>query len=235
MRVQRFLARAGIAARRKAEDLIRAGRVTINGIVATIGQSIDPARDTVAVDGKVVGAPAKSAEWIVLHKPPGVLTTRGDPAGRRTVFDLVEDTPGLTYVGRLDYLTEGVLLMTTDGAAAHKLTHPSRQVERTYVATVRGDAPGAARQALRGVELEDGDVIALDANATPMGGGRWELELTVAEGRNREIRRLCEALGLEVARLVRVQFGPVRLGALAAGESRALTRKEREMIEAITR
>ena len=151
------------------------------------------------------------------------------------MFGIVEDTPGLTYVGRLDYLTEGVLLLTTDGDAAHKLTHPSREVERTYVATVRGDAPGAARQALRGVDIEDGPVVALEATATPIGSGRWELELTIAEGRNREVRRMCEALGLEVQRLVRTAFGPVRLGALASGESRALTKKELDLIAALTR
>lgn len=234
MRLQRYLARAGVAARRKAEDLIRAGRVTVNGAIATIGQVVDPSKDAIAVDGAAVHAPAITT-WIVMNKPSGVLTTRDDPAGRPTVFEIVEDTPGLTYVGRLDYLTEGVLLLTTDGDAAHKLTHPSREVERTYVATVRGDAPGAAREALRGVALEDGLVTALEATATPIGGGRWELELTIGEGRNREIRRMCEALGLEVQRLVRTAFGPVRLGTLAAGEVRALTKKELDMIAALTR
>lgn len=235
MRLQRFLARAGIAARRKAEDLIREGRVAVNGTVATIGLVVDPSRDVVMVDGHTIGAPAAGSEWIVLHKPSGVLTTRSDPGGRPTVFDLVEEKPGLTYVGRLDYLTEGVLLLTTDGTAAHKLTHPSREIERTYVATVRGDAPAAARQAMRGVELEDGDAIAREASAHPIGSGRWELELTIAEGRNREVRRLCEALGLEVLKLVRTQFGPVRLGKLAAGKSRELTKNERDMIAALTR
>ena len=234
MRLQRYLARAGIAARRKAEDLIRAGRVTVNGVVATIGQVVDPGKDVVAVDGAGVRAPAATT-WMVMNKPSGVLTTRDDPGGRPTVFGIVEDTPGLTYVGRLDYLTEGVLLLTTDGDAAHKLTHPSREVERTYVATVRGDAPGAARQALRGVDIDDGPVVALEATATPIGSGRWELELTIAEGRNREVRRMCEALGLEVQRLVRTAFGPVRLGALASGESRALTKKELDLIAALTR
>lgn len=234
MRLQRFLARSGIAARRKAEDLIRAGRVTVNGTVATIGQVVNPDSDSIAVDGDAVGAP-QAAEWIVLHKPSGVLTTKTDPGGRPTVFDLVTGRPGLTYVGRLDYLTEGVLLLTTDGDAAHKLTHPSREIERTYLATVRGDAPGAARQALRGVRIEDGDVVAREARARPVGNGRWELELTIAEGRNREVRRLCEALGLEVLKLVRTQFGPVRLGALAPGATRPLTTKERDLIGALTR
>jgi len=155
MRIQRAIARAGVASRRAADDLVAAGRVRINGRVAVIGESVDPAQDEILVDGKPIAAPAQS-RWLVLNKPTGVLTTRSDPAGRRTVFDFIDDTPGMTYVGRLDYMTEGVLLLTTDGEAAHKLTHPSGELERTYVATVRGDGAAAARAAAKGVELEDG-------------------------------------------------------------------------------
>jgi pseudouridine synthase len=234
MRIQRALARAGVASRRHAEELVAAGRVTVNGAVARTGQSVDPARDAIAVDGKPIAKPAPR-RWLVLHKPSGVLTTRADPEGRRTIFDLVPDVPGLTYVGRLDYLTEGVLLLTTDGDAAHALTHPSREVERTYVATVRGDAETAARFARRGVELEDGLARPTAVEARSLGKGRWELELTIAEGRNREVRRLCEALGLEVQRLVRTRFGPVTLGDLAPGATRGLTPRERRIIEALTK
>lgn len=234
MRIQRALARAGVASRRHAEELIAARRVQVNGEVARIGQSVNPAVDIITVDGNTITAP-RSAEWLVLHKPAGVMTTRADPEGRPTVFDLVPQSPGLTYVGRLDYLTEGVLLFTTDGAAANRLSHPSGEVERSYVATVRGPAEEAARRAAHGVQLEDGFARARDVEARSLGKGRWELELTITEGRKREVRRLCKALGLTVERLVRTRFGPVTLGTLPAGETRQLTRRERDLIEAITR
>ena len=234
MRIQRALARAGVASRRGAEELVAAGRVTVNGARATIGQSVDLARDRIEVDGTPVKAAARET-WVVLHKPAGVVTTRKDPEGRRTVFDLVEDVPGLTYVGRLDYLTEGVLLLTTDGATANRLTHPSREIERTYVATVRGNAHVAVREARNGVELEDGMVHPIRMEARNIGRAKYEVEITIAEGRNREVRRLCEALGLEVERLVRTSFGPVRLGTLAPGASRPLNARERELIEALSK
>jgi 23S rRNA pseudouridine2605 synthase len=233
MRIQRALARAGVASRRGAEELVAAGRVHINGAVATTGQSVDPARDRITLDGKRVAAPS-AAHWIVLNKPSGVLTTRADPDGRQTVFDLIEDVPGLTYVGRLDYMTEGVLLLTTDGDAAHKLTHPSSEIERTYVASVRGDGGSAARAATKGVQLEDGFVLPRDVSARQVGRGLWDLELTIAEGKTREVRRLCEALGLRVERLVRTKFGPVKLGSLESGKTRALTARENEIISALT-
>lgn len=236
MRLQRALARAGIASRRKAEELITAGRVTVNGAVATIGQVVDPAVDRILVDGRRVNAPPATTVWLLLNKPAGVVTTARDPGGRKTVFDLVEDRPGLTYVGRLDYLTEGVLLMTTDGAAAHALTHPSRGVERTYVATVRGDAVSAAREAMRGVELEDGVAYPSSVTAHPVPGRRhYEFEVVLTEGKHHEVRRLCAALGLEVERLVRTKFGPVRLGALPSGASRPLNKRESDLISSLVK
>ena len=235
MRIQRALARAGVASRRKAEELIAEGRVAVNGAPAQTGQSVNPARDRITVDGKVVAAAPTAATWFVLNKPAGVLTTASDPEGRKTVFDLVEAKPGLTYVGRLDYMTEGVLLLTTDGAAAHRLTHPSTEVERSYRALVRGDGAAAVRAARRGVELEDGFVQPIDVEAQSVSRGLWELDLTIREGRNREVRRLCEALDLVVERLVRTRFGPVTLGKLPTGETRNLTRTEREIVDAIGR
>ena len=230
MRIQRALARAGVLSRRKAEELVANGRVTVNGAPAQVGQTVDPARDVIMVDGNRIGAPS-ATEWFVLNKPSGVITSRHDPEGRRTVFDLVPARPGLTYVGRLDFLTEGVLLLTTDGAAAHRLTHPSHEVERTYVASVLGDGDRAAEQARFGVELEDGIVRPRKVRAEKVGRGRWDLTITIAEGRNREVRRMCEALGLDVDRLVRVKFGPVELGDLAPGKVRSLTKPERAALD----
>ncbi len=233
MRIQRALARAGVASRRKAEELVTAGRVRVNGAVATTGQTVEPGRDEIIVDGKKISLPALHT-WVVLNKPPGVMTTASDPQGRRTVFDLVPPKLGLTYVGRLDYMTEGLLLLTTDGEAAHKLTHPSHEIERTYVATVRGNAAEAAREARGGVELEDGIVRPLAISALKLTRGLWDLEITLAEGRTREVRRMCEALGLEIERLTRTQFGPVKLGMLPSGKSRSLSVKERDLLDALT-
>lgn len=230
MRIQRALARAGVLSRRKAEELVANGRVRVNGALAQVGQTVDPDRDVITVDGDRVAAPAP-LEWFVLHKPAGVITTRHDPEGRQTVFDFVPKRPGLTYVGRLDFLTEGVLLLTTDGRAANKLTHPSAEIERTYVASVLGEGDRAAEEARYGVELEDGLVRPKRVSAQRVGRGRWDLTITIAEGKNREVRRLCEALGLEVDRLVRVKFGPVELGDLAVGKVRSLTKQERAALE----
>ena len=222
MRIHRALARAGIASRRGAEVLVAAGRVTVNGAVATTGQPVAPERDDIRVDGRRLREPER-ARWFVLNKPVGVMTTRRDPAGRPTVFALVPEVPGLTYVGRLDYLTAGVLLFTNDGTAANELAHPSGSVPRTYVATVRGDAPAAAEQAKRGVRLDDG-IARVERVAVRQGAKRnWEFEVTLREGRNREVRRLCEALGLRVDRLLRIAYGSVTLGKLRPGEWRELT------------
>ncbi len=234
MRLNRALARSGVASRRGADELIASGRILVNGLVPSIGQDVELGRDVITLDGKPIGA-AIPNKWIVLNKPAGVMTTRRDPQERATVFDLVKDVPGLTYVGRLDYMTEGVLLLTTDGEAANALTHPSNEIERTYVATVRGNASEALRAARRGVELEDGVVKPIDVAARPLGQRLWEFEVTLAEGRTREVRRLCAALELTVERLVRTRFGPVKLGRLPSGKTRELSPKERDIIAALSR
>jgi 23S rRNA pseudouridine2605 synthase len=230
MRLHRAMARAGLASRRRAEVLIGEGRVRVNGQLAHVGQGVDPASDVVEVDGRRVSLAMPAPVWQVLHKPAGYMTTRSDPRGRRTVFDLVDDVPGLVYVGRLDLETEGVLLFTTDGDAANRLTHPSSEVERVYVATVTGDAVGAARVARRGVLLQDGPVRPRRVTVRPVAGGRFEFEVVIAEGRKREVRRLCRELGLGVERLVRTAFGPVTLGRLPLGATRSLTPSERTAI-----
>ena len=235
MRIQRALARAGVASRRKAEELITAGRVTVNGTVAVIGQPVNPATDAISVDGKRIKAPPADPTWIVFNKPLGVMSTKSDPEGRKTVFDYMPEIPGLTYVGRLDFLTEGLILLTTDGAAAHALTHPSREVERTYVVTVTGDANQAPDAMMDGIELDDGIAAAKRARAVKIGRDRWEIEIVLAEGRKREVRRMCSALGLAVERLVRTRYGPVSLGDLGTGVQRPLTPKEKEGIEKLLR
>ena len=231
MRLHRALARAGLASRRKAEVLIGEGRVRVNGSIAHIGQGIDPDADLVEVDGRRVNIRAVPSVWIVLHKPAGVMTTRADPQKRRTVFELVRDVPGLVYVGRLDLETEGVLLLTTDGDAANRLTHPRAGIERVYEATVTGDARGAAERARRGVMLDDGLVLPKRVTVRPgPDSGKSVFEVVIAEGRKREVRRLCRELGLGVERLVRTSFGPVTLGTMPSGTTRALTGKERDAL-----
>jgi 23S rRNA pseudouridine2605 synthase len=235
MRIQRALARSGVASRRKAEELIAAGRVTVNGSVAVIGQPVDPAKDAITVDGKRIAAPAALPTWIVFNKPLGVMSTKSDPEGRKTVFDYMPEIPGLTYVGRLDFLTEGLILLTTDGAAAHALTHPSREVERVYIVTVTGDANEAPDAMMDGIELDDGLAVAKRARAVKVGRDRWELEIVLTEGKKREVRRMCSAVGLAVERLVRTKYGPISLGDLPTGSQRPLTPKEKEGIEKLLR
>jgi 23S rRNA pseudouridine2605 synthase len=232
MRLQRALARAGVASRRKAEDLIRAGRVRVDGETATIGMSVDPDTQKVTVDGRAV-RPATHTTWIALNKPLGYVVSRSDPEGRRTVFGLLPKVPGLTYVGRLDVMTSGLLLLTTDGAAAHRLMHPRYEVPRTYWLGVHGADAGAIRGALAQRIVIDGRAVrVVEARVRPARERKSvEIELTLAEGRQRIVRRMAEALGLKVEWLHRVAYGPVRLGKLPEAKWRELTRQEIEAIE----
>jgi 23S rRNA pseudouridine2605 synthase len=230
MRLQRALARAGVTSRRKAEDLIRAGRVRVDEAVATIGTSVDPDHQRITVDGAAVRA-ASAVTWFALNKPIGVVVSRGDPAGRRTVYDLLPRVPGLTYVGRLDVMTSGLLLLTTDGRAAHRLMHPRFAVQRTYQLGVHGrSAPEVTRALARPVLIEGRPVRVLRSRVRAAGRS-VEIELTLAEGRHRIVRRLAEALGLKVEWLHRTSYGPVRLGTLPEGKYRPLTRRELAAIE----
>ena len=204
--------------------MIEAGRVQVNGEPATVlGTRVRPDVDEVRVDGVVVRS--EPPRWAMLNKPPAIVTTRRDPQGRRTVYDLLpESLHGLTYVGRLDRETVGLLLFTNDGDHAHALLHPSRAVEREYRAWVRGEPSRAALARLRqGVELEDGPAHAVRTRILHRESDRTLLELVLTEGRNREVRRLCRAVGHPVQRLERVRFGPVRLGDLARGAWRQLS------------
>lgn len=225
MRLQRALARAGVASRRKAEELIRAGRVKVDGRTATIGESADPDRQKITLDGHAVRAPAQTV-WYALNKPLGYVVSRGDPEGRRTVFDLLPNVPGLTYVGRLDVMTSGLLLLTTDGTAAHHLMHPRYEVPRTYWLRAHGRPPHDVAAALNARVMIEGRAVRVTQSRVRAVGASVEIELTLAEGRNRIVRRLAEALELKVEWLHRVAYGPVRLGKLPEGKWRVLTARE---------
>jgi len=231
IRLQKFLANAGIASRRKAEQLIESGRVSVNGAIVTeLGTKVDPATDTVALDGQVVRA--GEPVWIALHKPVGYVSTRDDPQRRPTIYDLLPPSlHGLFYVGRLDANSEGLMLLTNDGDTAHRLLHPRYQVSRVYEALVRGAvAPQTVERLQRGVELEDGMAKAESVKLLPRKGNLTHLQLVLREGRKREVRRMLSAVGHDVVRLKRTSYGPIRLGALKAGAFRRLTDAEVERL-----
>lgn len=236
VRLQKFLSRAGVASRRASEELIREGRVSVDGDVVTeMGVRVDPSRSVVAVDGaRVERSPAR---WIAFHKPPGVLSTRSDPGGRPTVYDHLPDgrLQELFHVGRLDYMSEGLLLLTNEGDVAHRVLHPSNEARRRYEVSLLPPVSGdLARRTLEGVELEDGLASAESAALLPPDeeeGGI--LLLTLTEGRNREIRRMLEVLDVGIRSLRRVAFGPVELGELEPGDWRGLTEREIERLRRI--
>jgi 23S rRNA pseudouridine2605 synthase len=225
MRLQRALARAGVASRRAAETLIRDGKVRVDGTVATIGTKVDPDRQKITVGGRAVKLQAR--RWLAFHKPLGVVTTASDEEGRRTVLDYIPDPSGLTYVGRLDVMTTGLLLLTTDGEAVHRLTHPRYHIPRRYTALVHGRPTAEVAEAVRRPTVIDGrPVVPTEVRVRGGTEGRSILDVTLAEGRNRIVRRWAEAMGLKVDRLARLSYGPVRLGDLPAGRFRPLTPKE---------
>jgi 23S rRNA pseudouridine2605 synthase len=231
MRLQRALARAGVASRRAAEELIEAGRVKVDGQVATIGMKVDPDRQRITIGGKPIVQVEQ--RWLAFHKPMGVVTTASDEEGRRTVFDFIRDPRGLNYVGRLDVNTTGLLLLTTDGEAVHRLTHPSYRIPRSYTALVHGRPTAEIEPAAKGRVLVDGrPVIPVRLRVRPGKEGRSILDVTLTEGRNRIVRNWCEAMGLKVDRLARIAYGPVRLGDLPVGASRPLTPQEEAAIYA---
>jgi 23S rRNA pseudouridine2605 synthase len=227
-----------VASRRGAEELLREGRVRVNGVAARVGDSADPDRDRIQVDGRIL-EPEPREYWI-LHKPRGVITTRRDPQGRPTVVDLVPESGRRLFpVGRLDRDTEGLVLLTNDGPLAHAVLHPSHGVEREYRVTVKGRVGAAAlRRLAAGVELKGGVVTA----PAQVGRVRWSersgtshFTLVLIEGRKRQIRRACAALGHPVVRLLRVRIGPVRLGRLPPGSTRRASAAERRALESLRR
>ena len=228
IRLQKVLAAAGIASRRAAEDLITSGRVSVDGEVVRIqGVRIDPSRAVVRVDGERIPV-APGQIYLALNKPEGTVSTMSDPEGRPTIGDMVADrSERLFHIGRLDIETEGLILMTNDGEAAHRLAHPSFGVPKLYRAVVTGPVPkDIARRLRAGVELEDGMVSVDDFRIVDQVGKEAQIELTIHVGRNRVVRRLMAEVGLPVRRLVRLQFGPIRLGRLHPGGVRVLNQHE---------
>ncbi len=227
VRLQKMLADCGIASRRKAEEMIAAGEVRVNGSVAKIGDKVDPKKDKVTVKGKPVESHVQEV-YIMLHKPRGFITTMSDEMDRKCVAELVQEIPERVYpVGRLDRDSEGLLLMTNDGAFANAMMHPSKHVPKTYRVTVRPSiTEDQLTQMAVGIEIEGRKTAPADVRVLSQEPGRVVLEMVLYEGRNREIRKMCEALGLEVARLKRIAIGPVRLGMLQPGKWRELTADE---------
>jgi 23S rRNA pseudouridine2605 synthase len=221
-RLQRSLARAGFGSRRACEEVIAAGRVEINGRVATLGDRLDPTIDEVRVDDSKVNVDPELRTF-ALHKPRGVTTTMRDPHAERDLTGFLPKGVHVFPVGRLDRDTEGLLLLTNDGSLAHRLTHPRYAIEKEYLAEV--GRPPSQRQLARlrrGVELDDGTARAVDARSAGGAGGRGGVRLVMIEGRKREVRRMLDAVELPVRRLVRVRVGPIRLGKLGPGEVREL-------------
>jgi pseudouridine synthase len=232
MRLQRFLALCGLASRRACEELIAAGRVSVNGRVVTrLGTKLDPARDEVAVDGQRVRAPSRRF-YVALHKPEGVVCTGEDPAGRPRAVDLVRGVPARLFpVGRLDEDSAGLLLLTNDGDFAQRVAHPRYEVPRVYRLIVKGDPDPAALQKLReGVWLSEGKTAPARVTVLRRTRQFTSLALSLHEGRNREVRRILARVQLPVTKLLRVAIGPVRLGSLGRGQWRMLERSEVEAL-----
>ena len=226
-RIQKVLAAAGVASRRAVEEMVAEGRISVNGQPARLGQRIDPEHDAVEVDGVPVGL-RTDLVYYLLNKPPGVVTTASDPQGRPTVVAMVPSEPRVFPVGRLDADSEGLLLLTNDGGLTHRLTHPSFGVDKEYLAHVEGrPGRGSLRRLREGVELDDGmaRVVAVSLPEPSV------IRIVVHEGRNRLVRRMCEAIGHPVIRLVRTRIGPLADRRLSPGEWRELGQSEVRRLE----
>ena len=235
IRLQKHLADCGVASRRKSEELIEMGKVKVNGHVATIGTKVDPKRDKIPVRGKTIVS-NNTKMYIMLHKPRGFVTTMSDEKRRKCVTDLVKDAPVRLFpVGRLDMNSEGLLIMTNDGEFANKLTHPSYHVNKTYRVTVKGEVVDEKIIELKeGIMLDGEKTLPCDCFVAERKPDRTVLIFIIQEGRNRQIRRMCEAVKLEVMRLKRTEIAGVKLGMLPRGSWRPLNEKEMRRLTSIT-
>ncbi len=236
IRLQKHLSTCGIASRRKAEELIAAGKVKVNGHVATIGDKVDPKRDKITVRGKTVIS-INEKVYIMLHKPRGFVTTMNDELDRKNVADLVKDVGVKVFpVGRLDRNSEGLLIMTNDGELANILTHPSSHVNKTYRVTVGGEVDDIMLDKLcTGIELDGRKTLPCDVFVIERKPDRTVLGFIIHEGRNRQIRRMCEAVGLDVLRLKRTEIAGVKLGMLPQGSWRPLNEREMTRLRNISK
>ena len=235
IRLQKHLADCGVASRRKSEELIENRKVKVNGRVASIGDKVDPIRDKITVAGKTV-VPVNKKVYIMLHKPRGFVTTVSDELGRRCVTDLVKDVGVRVFpVGRLDKDSEGLLLMTNDGEFANNLTHPSKHVNKTYRTTVKGEVSDEQLLHLaEGVEIDGKTTLPCDCFVAERKSDRTVLIFIIHEGRNRQIRKMCDAVGLEVLRLKRTEIAGVKLGMLPQGKWRDLNEREMKRLTSIS-
>lgn len=225
-RLQKLISAAGLCSRRKAEEWLAAGRVTVNGLTASVGDKADPERDLVEVDGVALSKPATHT-YIMLHKPRGYVTTLSDEKGRKTVAQLVENCPARVWpVGRLDMDSEGLLLLTDDGELTHRLTHPSHEIRKEYHVRVTGDI-ARALPVLSKPMVVDGEEMTADCVKQT---GENSLMIVIHQGKNRQVRRMCAAAGLTVTRLIRVREGGLLLGDLKRGEWRVLTEEELKLL-----
>jgi 23S rRNA pseudouridine2605 synthase len=227
-RLQKILSQAGIASRREAEKIITDGRVAVNGeVVQELGTKADAATDRITVDGRPIKVEARK-RYVLLYKPVGYMTTMKDPGGRAIVTDLLKDVGERVYpVGRLDYNTEGLLLLTNDGALANRLAHPSHEVDKGYLVRVRGQAsPSQLKHLQMGVDLDDGRTAPAQVSLVRESDNNCWISITIHEGRYRQVRRMCEAVGLTVVRLKRSRYGFLEIGELKPGQYRELTAAE---------
>lgn len=227
VRLQKFLAESGVASRRKSEELIESGKVKVNGHIASIGDKVNPKKDTVTVNGKKI-IKQKENTYIVLHKPRGFITTMSDEMDRKCVAELIKDVKVRVFpVGRLDRDSEGMLIFTNDGEFANALTHPTKHVPKTYRVTVRPSISEEQLTALtEGIIIDDRKTAPAEVHVVTKEENRVVLEIILYEGRNRQIRKMCEEVGLEVARLKRTAIGSIKLGMLKQGAWRNLTDDE---------